>query len=61
MFQPTIRSAFTINNPITTENFFSEEYLFQIIKIEIEVRINIIVHAITIIAFDGVQPGRFIV
>jgi len=35
--------------------------LFQIIKIEIDVRTNIIVHAITIIAFDGVQSGRFIV
>jgi hypothetical protein len=28
---------------------------------EIDVRINIIVHAITIIAFDGVQSGRIIV
>lgn len=61
MFQPTISIAFTTNNAITTENFFSEEYLFQIIKIEMEVRTNIIVQAITIITFDGVQSGRFIV
>jgi len=61
MFQPTISNAFITKSPITTEKFFTLEYLFQIIKIEIEVRTNIIVQAITIITFDGVQSGRFIV
>ncbi len=42
-------------------NFFSEEYLFQIIRIERDVSTKIIVHIITIIEFEGVQLGRCIV
>jgi hypothetical protein len=35
--------------------------LFQIIRIEREVKINITNHAVTISVFDGVQSGRLIV
>lgn len=41
--------------------FFSDEYLFQIISRDKELRTNIIVHAKTIIEPEGVQSGRFIV
>jgi hypothetical protein len=40
---------------------FSEEYLFHIIKRDREPRIKIIVQAITINEFDGVQSGMLIV
>jgi len=50
-----------MKRPITNPNFFSVEYLFQIINIDNDVRINITVHAITIIEFEGVQSGKLIV
>jgi len=46
---------------MTISNFFSNECLFQIIRSEIELRTNIIVHAKTIIEPEGVQSGRLIV
>jgi len=61
IFQPTIKRALSTKREITTPNFFSEEYLFHIIRIEREVRTKIIVHIITIIELEGVQPGRLIV
>jgi hypothetical protein len=42
-------------------NFFSEEYLFQIISNDIELSTKIIVQANTIREPDGVQSGRLIV
>lgn len=41
--------------------FFSDEYLFQIISRDKELRIKIIVHAKTINEPEGVQSGRLIV
>jgi hypothetical protein len=40
--------------------FFSDEYLFQIISMDIDVRIKITVQANTINEFEGVQSGRLI-
>jgi len=61
IFQPTIKSALSTKRKITILNFFSKEYLFQIIRIDKEVKIKIIVHTITINVFEGVQVGRLIV
>jgi len=61
MFHPTISTAFIINRLITNPNFFSEEYLFQIINIDNEVRIKITVQTSTITELEGVQSGRLIV
>jgi hypothetical protein len=41
--------------------FFSDECLFQIMIMDIEVRIKITVQANTINEFEGVQSGRLIV
>lgn len=49
------------NSEITILNFFSDAYLFQIIRIEIEAKIKIKVQMITIIEFEGVQAGKLIV
>jgi|WetSurSiteA1Bulk_404760.scaffolds.fasta_scaffold01519_3 hypothetical protein len=46
---------------IMTLKFFSDAYLFQIIRRDEELRIKIIVHAKTITEPDGVQSGRLIV
>ncbi len=46
---------------ITIPKFFSDECLFQIIRRDIELSINIIVHTKTIIEPEGVQSGRLIV
>jgi len=40
--------------------FFSDECLFQIISMDIDVRIKIMVQANTINEFEGVQTGRLI-
>ncbi len=61
IFQPTIKKAFRIKSDIIILNFFSEEYLFQIIRMDKEVKIKIIVQANTINEFEGVQTGRLIV
>jgi len=60
MFQPTINNAFIINSEITILNFFSDAYLFQIIRIEIEVKTIITVQIIAIIEFEGVHAGKLI-
>ncbi len=61
MFQPTINNAFITNSEIIILKFFSEVNLFQIIRIEIEVKIKITVQMSTIIEFEGVQAGKLIV
>jgi hypothetical protein len=50
-----------MNRAIMIVKFFSDEYLFQIISRDKELRINIIVQAKTIIEAEGVQSGRLIV
>lgn len=49
------------NSAMISAKFFSDEYLFQIISRDKELKTNIIVHAKTIIEPEGVQPGRLIV
>ena len=61
MFQPTFNTALRTKRIITNAKIFSDECLFQIIRMEREARIKITTHAVTIIVFDGVQSGRFIV
>ena len=53
--------AFRTKSDMIIPNFFSDEYLFQIIKMDTEVSIKIIIQAITIIEFDGVHSGRLMV
>jgi hypothetical protein len=56
-----MNKAFKTKSDIIILNFFSEEYLFQIIRMDKEVKIKIIVQANTIKVFEGVQAGRLIV
>jgi len=53
--------AFRTKSIIINPNFFSDEYLFQIIRMDKEVKIKIIVQANTINEFDGVHAGRLMV
>lgn len=46
---------------MTRPKFFSDEYLFQIIKRDKEVSTKIIVHINTENEFEGVHSGRLIV
>ena len=50
--------ALRMNNPIINPKFLCREYLFQIIKTEIEPKRNITAHTNAIVEFAGVQPGR---
>ena len=53
--------AVSTKSEMTSTKFFAEEYLFQTIKIDIELITKIIVQANTIIEFEGVQSGILIV
>jgi hypothetical protein len=61
IFQPTFRKAFKTNSEIITPKLFWDEYLFQIINIDNEVKIKITIHTITITELEGVHWGRFMV
>jgi len=61
IFQPTIKSAFATKSEMIIPNSFSEEYLFQIIRIENEESTRIIVQTVAMTEFDGAHSGRSIV
>jgi len=61
MLHPTFIIAFKTNRAMIKLKFRSFEYLFQIIRIEREVKTKMIIQIFSINKLENVQPGRLMV
>ena len=60
ILHPTLITAFKTNSPMIKLKFRSFEYLFHIIRIEIEVKTNMIIQMFSINILENVHPGSLI-